>query len=90
MCVAALQEQADVHGNVILENYEELSAGRILAAAAKGPDCWDCALYLKHSPDLVAAFSNMSCFDAFSHFANQGQFELRVHRCDPPPLVLDS
>lgn len=79
--VWGLQDGADLHGNTILDNYDALSAGRVLAVATRGPDCWDCALYLKHSPDLK--YLNMSCFDAFNHFVNQGQFELRTHRCCP-------
>jgi hypothetical protein len=73
-----VQEEADVDGDVILDNYLDLTAGRILAAAAKGPDCWDCDFYLTRNKDLKEL--GYSCFDAFSHYVNNGQFELRPHR----------
>ena len=45
--------------------------------AAVGPDCFDCAFYQEVNADLAA----LSCWQAFTHFINYGQFEMRSHRC---------
>lgn len=54
----------------------ELRAPAILEKAALGLECFDCEYYLQHNEDLAAA----SCWEVFTKFINQGQFELRRHR----------
>lgn len=54
----------------------EIRAPFILEMAAIGLECFDCGFYLHANPDL----SNLSCWQAFAHFANYGQFEMRMHR----------
>lgn len=79
-----LQVEPNVSGSAVPDTFKELAAPRVLAAAAKGPSCWDCTYYLNHNPDLVAEFDSRSCFQAFSHFVNTGQFTARPHRCAHP------
>lgn len=58
-------------------NVWERRLPKVLARVAQGPECWDCDFYLTNNEDLAG----MGCHDAFSHFANNGQFESRPHRC---------
>ena len=81
LCNLVLQVEPNIGGRAVPDTFEELVAPRVLAAAAKGPSCWDCAHYLDRNPDLVEQFGGRSCFQAFRHFVNVGQFSARAHRC---------
>ena len=78
-----LQGTRDLQSAPVIEQLWELRAPTILTMAAIGPDCFDCEFYKEHYADIAPS----SCWDAFVHFINYGQFENRVHRCDPlqPP-----
>jgi hypothetical protein len=73
-----LQGTQEVLSNDLVDSPWQYRAPKILAAAAMGPDCWDCDFYRTHNYDLSTA----SCDFAFAHFVNDGQFEGRAHRCD--------
>ena len=62
-----------------IERQWELRAPAILQKATVGPGCFDCHFYKERNQDLNLAW--MSCWDAFVHFINYGQFQLRAHRC---------
>eukprot|EP00892_Ulva_mutabilis_P010141 jgi/Ulvmu1/749/UM010_0123.1 len=70
----------EVLRNVWVERYWDARAPFILEMAAISPDCFDCDFYVHSNPDLL----DMSCWDAFVHFTNYGQFDARPHRftCD--------
>lgn len=83
MCVQGTQP---VLQSVLGEQAWEFRAPFILEMAAIGPDCFDCEYYQETNPDLAG----MSCWSAFSHFINYGQFEMRSHRCARPRTPLRS
>eukprot|EP00892_Ulva_mutabilis_P012446 jgi/Ulvmu1/9574/UM054_0004.1 len=65
---------------VAAERKWEARAPFVLQAAAIGLDCFDCDFYLHRHYDL----HSLTCWEAFTHFVNYGQFEMRSHRftCD--------
>eukprot|EP00892_Ulva_mutabilis_P000758 jgi/Ulvmu1/10683/UM067_0008.1 len=66
--------------NPVEDHLWELRAPHILHKATVGLECFDCEYYHVHNEDLA----DWTCWAAFSHFINYGQFELRPHRfaCD--------
>lgn len=75
---ACLQSTQEVLSNDFYEREWDHRAPKILAAAAKGYECFDCQFYKNRNGDL----REHNCHDAFSHFINEGQFQARAHRYD--------
>lgn len=73
-----MQGTSEVQRSPVVEQLAELQAPLIIQMAARGLNCFDCEFYKQHYEDIAP----MSCWDAFIHFINQGQFEMRVHRYD--------
>ena len=61
----------------------EQRAPLILQMAAVGLDCFDCSYYRARNADL----SFQTCWEAWTHFINFGQFDLRPSRCAPSPSL---
>eukprot|EP00892_Ulva_mutabilis_P002781 jgi/Ulvmu1/12503/UM009_0158.1 len=66
--------------NPVKDHLWELRAPYVLHKATIGLECFDCEYYHAHNEDLA----DWTCWAAFSHFINYGQFQLRPHRftCD--------
>ena len=74
-----MQGTRDLQRAPVIEQLWDLRVPTILEKVAYGLDCFDCQFYREHYEDVFP----MTCWDAFVHFINFGQFENRVHRCDP-------
>eukprot|EP00892_Ulva_mutabilis_P000760 jgi/Ulvmu1/10685/UM067_0010.1 len=72
----AATASVDVHASPVTNRLWDLRAPEIIHKAAFGLNCFDCEFYKEHNDDLAG----LSCWNAFLHFVNNGQFELRKHR----------
>ena len=78
--VAGAGVQGGNHGllqNPVSARLWEHRAPFVLEKAAVGPECFDCEFYLQS----FARGGRWTCWSAFTHFVNHGQFEMRPHRC---------
>lgn len=64
----------------------EMRAPFVLEMAAVGPDCFDCNFYMENNKNL----EQMTCWQAFQHFINYGQFQMAAHRCARSQCLVSS
>lgn len=67
-----MQGDVNVSKHLFKEKEWASKAERVLKMAARGPECWDCEFYQAENEDT----QDMSCYEAFSHFVNHGQFDM--------------
>lgn len=72
-----MQGHPEVHRNRYVTDVAVYKLPEVLAAAARGIDCFDCKFYADYNADLPASFDCLSLFD---HYVNNGQFEGRPFR----------
>jgi hypothetical protein len=76
----APQGRPEVHKNKYVTNAAAYKLPAVLAAAAKGMQCFDCGYYAATNDDIPRSFD---CLHLFDHYINHGQFEGRSFRCAP-------